>query len=273
MNKKFITKDSGRRSEYVTGMRRDSQEDKLRYDLIDPKILERWAELHKRGAVKYGENNWRKANTKEELQRFKASAFRHFMQWFTGDETEDHAVAVMFNITGAEYVKDKISIDIDGKRWYVIERANNYEVSDHGDIRRISDKKIISQWKNCWGYNMVSLSGGDRKHYQVHRLVAAAFIGEAHRLQVNHKNGIKTDNSIENLEYVTAQQNNKHAYDTGLRKPHRNMGKIDERIAEEIKIRIDGGEKQKDLAKEFRLSPQAVCDIANGRTWNMRLDK
>jgi hypothetical protein len=72
-------------------------------------MLVRWAELMGRGAAKYGERNWEKACSEAELARFKASAFRHFVQWFYGlNPEEDHAAAVFFNISGAEYVKERI---------------------------------------------------------------------------------------------------------------------------------------------------------------------
>lgn len=113
----FETKDSGKRQEYPTGMRRDLQEGKPRYDLVVPVIPEgcttdvvmfkRWADLMARGAEKYGERNWELASTKEEYERFKASAFRHFLQWLYGEQDEDHAAAVMFNIQAAEFVKSK----------------------------------------------------------------------------------------------------------------------------------------------------------------------
>ncbi len=104
----FETKDSGERQEFSTGMVRDTSTNKARYDLLDVPMLTRWAELMARGAVKYGANNWRKAATQEEMDRFKESAFRHFMQWFQGQTDEDHAAAVYFNIAGAEMVKNKI---------------------------------------------------------------------------------------------------------------------------------------------------------------------
>lgn len=112
--KQFITKDSGKRQEYKTGMKRDTQEGKPRYDLIIPldmerDLLTRWAELMERGMAKYGYRNWELASTEEELIRFRASAFRHFIQWFKGEEDEDHAVAVFFNIQCAEYVKERIN--------------------------------------------------------------------------------------------------------------------------------------------------------------------
>lgn len=104
----FQTKDSGKREEFTSGMVRDTQDDKPRYDLVDRAMLKRWAELMGRGAKKYGDNNWRKASGEPELQRFEASAFRHLMQWLDGDTTEDHASAVFFNIAGAEMVKEKV---------------------------------------------------------------------------------------------------------------------------------------------------------------------
>ena len=104
----FVTKDSGKREEFATGMRRDTQDDKPRYDLLDRAFLKRWAELMARGAKKYGEDNWRKAATQEELRRFRASAIRHLMQYLDGDTSEDHCVAVAFNLAGAEMVSEKL---------------------------------------------------------------------------------------------------------------------------------------------------------------------
>lgn len=108
---KYETKDSGKRQEYNSGMKRDLQDGKPDFYLITPKdmpykeqLLTRWAELMTRGKEKYGERNWELANSAEEYNRFKSSAFRHFMQWLLGEQDEDHAVAVMFNIQCAEYV-------------------------------------------------------------------------------------------------------------------------------------------------------------------------
>jgi hypothetical protein len=109
----FTTHDSGKRTQWETGMQRDTNEDKPRFDLLFPETLSyenqlitRWARLMQRGAVKYNARNWEKAATQEELNRFRESAMRHFMQWFMGaDDGEDHAAAVLFNLMGAEYVK------------------------------------------------------------------------------------------------------------------------------------------------------------------------
>lgn len=106
----FITKDSGERIEFSTGMKRDVQKGKARFDLCWKPLLWRWAELMGRGADKYGENNWMKAQTEEELTRFKASAERHLQQLLRGDTDEDHAAAVVFNIAGIEYTRERIRL-------------------------------------------------------------------------------------------------------------------------------------------------------------------
>ncbi|MGV9141319.1 MAG: dATP/dGTP diphosphohydrolase domain-containing protein [Promethearchaeota archaeon] len=115
MVKKYKTKDSGKRQIYDSGMNRDLQDGKPQFDLIIPKnqkygdsLLYRWAMLMERGRAKYGKRNWENANSQEEMERFKSSAFRHFMQWFHNEDDEDHAAAVLFNINAHEYVKEKI---------------------------------------------------------------------------------------------------------------------------------------------------------------------
>lgn len=118
----YTTKDSGKREEYSTGMRRDTQEGKPNFYLCMPldvpyeeQLMTRFAGLMGRGAEKYGQRNWELSATDEELQRFKASAFRHFMQWINGETDEDHAAAVLFNITAVERLKylDKKDVGID----------------------------------------------------------------------------------------------------------------------------------------------------------------
>jgi hypothetical protein len=111
----FVTKDSGVRAAYDSGMVRDTQEGKPRFDLMYPKnipykdqFFTRYAELLARGITKYGERNWELANSQDEVDRFIGSAERHLKQWMTGETDEDHGAAVVFNIMAAESTKWKM---------------------------------------------------------------------------------------------------------------------------------------------------------------------
>jgi len=106
----FTVKDSGARMEFESGMVRDTEDNKTDYSLVlDGPMFDRWAEHLTKGAKKYAPRNWMKATGEAELDRFKRSALRHFLQWYRGETDEDHAAAVMFNINGAEYVKSQES--------------------------------------------------------------------------------------------------------------------------------------------------------------------
>lgn len=114
----FEVKDSGVREEYASGMHRDTQEGKARFDLLRPQgvpyeeqFLTRCAMHLTKGAVKYGERNWEKADSQEELERFQGSAERHLNMWLAGMTDEDHAAAVVFNLIAAETVRWKIAQD------------------------------------------------------------------------------------------------------------------------------------------------------------------
>lgn len=106
----FQVKDSGVRQDYESGMRRDTQKGKPDYTLIDREFLRRLATHMTLGAEKYGRGNWELANSEEELIRFKASAFRHLMQWLNGEDDEDHMAAVAFNLAAAEHTKRRLNV-------------------------------------------------------------------------------------------------------------------------------------------------------------------
>lgn len=101
------------------------------------------------------------------------------------------------------------------------EIVREYEVSSHGRVRSWRSpsgcgaprkKPLMRKLQDLNGYNAVMIDGRLRK---VCRLVAEAFFG-ASDLQVNHKNGEKRDDCVENLEYCTGSENIQHAYDNGL---------------------------------------------------------
>ncbi|MFV0976959.1 NUMOD4 motif-containing HNH endonuclease [Bacillus paranthracis] len=91
-------------------------------------------------------------------------------------------------------------------------------VVDYRGIKKKVRGKILSPGLTNKGYCIVSLNAVDKRHtLTVHRLVANAFIPNLdNKPQVNHINGIKTDNRICNLEWLTNEENMKHAINNGL---------------------------------------------------------
>lgn len=111
MSDGFVVKDSGKRTQFESGMVRDVATDKTNVALVfDGPMFWRWAVHLTKGAVKYAKRNWMQASGAEELERFRESAARHFIQWYRGDVDEDHAAAVMFNINGVEYVRERLAV-------------------------------------------------------------------------------------------------------------------------------------------------------------------
>lgn len=101
------------------------------------------------------------------------------------------------------------------------EFENLYQVSNLGQIKSLRRGNILKQSQTKDNYLIVHLSNGKyQPNKLVHRLVAEAFLENIeNKPQVNHKNGMKTNNRIDNLEWVTQEENQQHAYKTGLNKP------------------------------------------------------
>jgi len=117
------------------------------------------------------------------------------------------------------------------EEWRKVERNDNYEVSSLGRVRRVKAGRGATVGKvlracvaNSKGYLMVGLRKDNKlKSAKVAHLVAEAFIGpRPAKLQVNHKDGVKTNNAETNLEYMTGSENILHAYRTGLRPKGKN---------------------------------------------------
>lgn len=92
-----------------------------------------------------------------------------------------------------------------------------YIISENGEVRK-SNGKVVPQHTNKFGYLNVALyKDGKQRQKKVHRLVAEAFIeNPSNKPQVNHIDGNKTNNCVENLEWSTCHENINHAYQNGL---------------------------------------------------------
>lgn len=101
------------------------------------------------------------------------------------------------------------------EKWVILsEPYCNYAVSDLGQIKNVKTGRILQQFlRSNDGYLQVSLwNSGKGKSFPVHRLVALNFLPVINdKYYVNHKNGIKTDNRVENLEWCSPSENNYHA--------------------------------------------------------------
>src|SRR5512133_28631 len=111
----FTVKDSGKRHQFNSGMVRDTAEGKTDFLTIrHGPMYKRWAaHLTRAKNEKYpdiapGIPNWTQANSMDEWLRARESAARHFEQWLNGDDDEDHAAAVYFNINVKEYAEQRM---------------------------------------------------------------------------------------------------------------------------------------------------------------------
>mgnify|MGYP003125697829 FL=1 len=144
-----------------------------------------------------------------------------------------------------------------------LEQFNNqYSVTDTGIVYSLKGKKkkLIGKITKS-GYREVVLNHkGKKKYLLVHRLVATLFIENTNNSKtVNHKDGNKLNNSASNLEWLTCQENLKHARDNGLLKT-----KITKEIAE--KIYNDTG-SIRFLAKKYNIGKTQVGYIKQGKRW------
>ena len=101
-------------------------------------------------------------------------------------------------------------------------QETDYSVSTEGEVRKDTTNYILSQ-SSQQDYKFVGLIiNGKQKRMRVHRMVALTFIDNPdNKPYVNHINGNRSDNNVENLEWVTPSENTQHAVDTGLFKSSR----------------------------------------------------
>ena len=179
------------------------------------------------------------------------------------------------------------------ENWKTIDDAPNYEISDHGNVRRSVQPKRGPYAKRpvpypiktyiqpkirgggkkrrSGGYEYVCLQGPTGEiSRQVHRLVMHAFHGPS-ELQVNHINGIKTDNRLENLEYCTPSQNRwhaKNALDSYTYGEDHHNSKLNTAQVEAIHLLVANNWTYEKIGKVVGCTGTNVSYIARGKAWS-----
>lgn len=181
------------------------------------------------------------------------------------------------------------------EEWRAVSESPGYEISNTGNVRRrgcdLCSRDLKVRVQNQ-GYRQVSiyLPGGKQVTRMVHRLIAIAFVpNPENKPAVNHLDGNKANNAIENLEWVTFSENTRHAYRTGLiniargsahwarRNPHLvQRGEAAPRAkltaAQVVEIKKTYLPRSKDfsqraLARKYGVSQGAIAEIIEGVNW------
>lgn len=164
-----------------------------------------------------------------------------------------------------------------------------YMVSNLGRVKALERKVSIANKKSPYktqqltehikkptlsrGYLRLGLCKNGKIHrFQVHRLVALSFIlNPENKSQVNHINGIKTDNRVVNLEWATQSENMKHAFEIGLQElkgEKHPMHKTTEKVVREMRSKfVPNVYTINMLAEEYGLSMYCVRDIVYNQRW------
>ena len=171
--------------------------------------------------------------------------------------------------------------DLDGEVWKDVIDYDGiyigvYQVSNFCRLKRIMHRKnptskLINAFVFEDGYICVTLAkNGKTKFTGIHRLIASAFIlNPENKPEVNHKDGNKHNNSIDNLEWNTSIENKKHAFDTGLNEARKgeksHFSKLTEK--EVLEIRSIKGMTKRDIGILYNIGEAAVGKIINRKRW------
>jgi hypothetical protein len=151
----------------------------------------------------------------------------------------------------------------------------SYEIYSNGRVFSNKSNKFLVTSRGTYGYEIITLYGKNKqKTFRVHRLVGLAFLPKVkNKSEINHKDGNKLNNDVENLEWTSRSENVKHAYDTNLKKGmiQEKNGRAKLTIKKANKIREDYMSKkytQTYLAKKYKLSQPLVGRVINNLIWN-----
>lgn len=155
---------------------------------------------------------------------------------------------------------------------------SNYSISNFGSIIRnkgnqgtYSGRKIKAH-KHNYGYLMVDFyQDGERCSYLIHRLVTHYFIGPCPKdKEVNHIDGDKKNNYVDNLEYITSKENINHAIKSGLRNNYgenHSRAKLTKKIVKKIRKDYRNGFSEKEISFKYKLNKSHINKIINYKLW------
>ena len=151
--------------------------------------------------------------------------------------------------------------------------SDNYEASTDGHIRNAKTKRILKEFIGKDGYLRTQFGGKTRT---VHRVIASAFVSSVVGKDfVNHKDGNKRNNRVDNLEWCTRSENMKHAYDHGLKNSDgvkNGRCKLTESDVLFVRDNFRRGDKAcgcAALAKRFGVVRQTISAVVNGQNWRV----
>ena len=147
-------------------------------------------------------------------------------------------------------------------KFYTLE---DYEITKDGQVINKHNGHIVKPQPNGKGYLRVSIG---KKLMFVHRLVAEKYIpNPENKPQINHKDGNKLNNSVDNLEFVTNQENRNHALKNGLHIYGEKCSYSKLKEKDVIYILNNLEKSDKELSDIFNVSKSTINDIRKGRTW------
>lgn len=194
-------------------------------------------------------------------------------------EIQDAAKSILNELDIAEKKISELEKKLDsvtnlpGETWKDVKDYEGlYQISNKGRVKslRWAGGKVLKFGNSGFGYFFVNLSKNNKcRNFFVHTLVARAFIpNPENKPEVNHIDGNKKNNCVENLEWVTESENHLHAYKTGLRK--RSNSKLSDEdvrfIREHYKFR-NSEYNTYSLARMFQVCPVTILNIVHNKNY------